>query len=95
MTGARKRWVKGRHKWKWQRPKSRPIMRHRRETLAFAYELAMWDQLSDEACAAFDRWLEDDDDQTFWQMAREDAWVNSASGGETNESSAESAGVRA
>jgi len=52
-------------------------------------------QLSTEASAAFARWLEDDSDQAFWQMADEDAWVDSASGGETNESHAESARVRA
>ena len=50
-------------------------------------------QLSDEASAAFDRWIEDDSDQTFWQMSNEGAWVNSGSGGETNESGALSAGT--
>ena len=53
--GGRKRWVKGRHKWKWLRPKSWPIMRHRRETLALVYEFAMWDQLSDEALLNFEQ----------------------------------------
>jgi len=71
-----------------------PTRQERKADEDMAAEFAAWDRLSDKASAAFDRWLEDDDDQTFWKMAREDAWVDSASGGETNESHAGSARVR-
>jgi len=48
MTGARKRWRKGRHRWKWLRPKNWPIGRARREADALATELAMWDDRPDD-----------------------------------------------
>jgi len=66
-------------------------LRRRREADALQADFDTWDQLSDEALLAFDRWIEDDSDQTFWRMAKKDAWVNSGSVGETNESHAGSA----